>query len=108
MAAILFSSIGIPMLAAGQDFLRSKHGVNNTYLRGDLNALDYRRLTVSRHARVFRRLGRLPPQRDGPAAAAVVAADRGLLPVFYRAGARLRGRALQRRPFPGPRGCSSR
>ncbi len=44
MAAVLFSSIGIPMIAAGQDFLRSKHGVNNTYLRGDLNALDYRRL----------------------------------------------------------------
>lgn len=44
MAAVLFASIGIPMVAAGQDFLRSKHGVNNTYLRGDLNALDYRRL----------------------------------------------------------------
>ncbi|WP_404423157.1 alpha-amylase family glycosyl hydrolase [Nibricoccus sp. IMCC34717] len=44
MAAVLFSSIGIPMLSAGQDFLRSKHGVNNTYLRGDLNALDYRRI----------------------------------------------------------------
>lgn len=43
MAACLFSSLGIPMIAAGQDFLRSKHGVNNTYLRGDLNALDYRR-----------------------------------------------------------------
>ncbi len=44
MAAVLFSSVGIPMISAGQDFLRSKHGVNNTYLRGDLNALDYRRL----------------------------------------------------------------
>ncbi|MDB6094163.1 MAG: glycoside hydrolase family 13 domain protein [Verrucomicrobia bacterium] len=44
MAALLFMSLGIPMLAAGQDFLRSKHGVNNTYQRGDLNALDYRRL----------------------------------------------------------------
>lgn len=44
MAAVLFASVGIPMVAAGQDFLRSKHGVNNTYLRGDLNALDYRRL----------------------------------------------------------------
>ncbi len=44
MAAILFASLGIPMIASGQDFLRSKHGVNNTYLRGDLNALDYRRL----------------------------------------------------------------
>jgi pullulanase/glycogen debranching enzyme len=41
MAAILFMSVGIPMLSAGQDFLRSKHGVNNTYQRGDLNALDY-------------------------------------------------------------------
>ncbi len=44
MAAVLFMSLGIPMLSAGQDFLRSKHGVNNTYQRGDLNALDYRRL----------------------------------------------------------------
>jgi pullulanase len=44
MAAVLFSSIGIPMISAGQDFLRSKGGVNNTYQRGDLNALDYRRL----------------------------------------------------------------
>ncbi len=44
MAALLFMSVGIPMLAAGQDFLRSKRGVQNTYLRGDLNALDYRRL----------------------------------------------------------------
>ena len=44
MAAVLFSSIGIPMLCEGQDFLKSKHGVNNTYLRGDLNALDYSRI----------------------------------------------------------------
>ena len=44
MAALLFMSIGIPMLSAGQDFLRSKHGVNNTYQRADLNALDYHRL----------------------------------------------------------------
>jgi pullulanase len=44
MAALLFMSVGVPMLAEGQDFLRSKRGVNNTYLRGDLNALDYRRL----------------------------------------------------------------
>lgn len=43
MATVLFSSIGIPMISAGQDFLRSKHGVTNTYQRGDLNALDYRR-----------------------------------------------------------------
>ena len=44
MAAVLFMSLGIPMISAGQDFLRSKRGVNNTYQRGDLNAVDYRRL----------------------------------------------------------------
>jgi len=44
MAALLFMSVGMPMVTAGQDFLRSKHGVNNTYQRGDLNALDYRRI----------------------------------------------------------------
>ena len=44
MAAILFMSAGIPMISAGQDFLRSKRGIRNTYQRGDLNALDYRRL----------------------------------------------------------------
>ncbi|MGH8020654.1 MAG: alpha-amylase family glycosyl hydrolase [Opitutaceae bacterium] len=44
MVAFLMSSIGIPMLSAGQDFLRSKHGVNNSYQRGDLNALDYHRI----------------------------------------------------------------
>ncbi len=43
MASLLFMSIGIPMLAAGQDFFSSKQGVNNTYQRGDLNALDYER-----------------------------------------------------------------
>lgn len=42
MAAVLFMSVGIPMIAEGQDLLHSKHGVNNTYQRGDLNALDYR------------------------------------------------------------------
>ncbi len=40
---ILHASFGIPMIAGGLDFLRSKSGVNNTYLRGDLNILDYSR-----------------------------------------------------------------
>lgn len=44
MAAILFMSIGIPMLSAGQDFIRSKQGINNTYQMGDINAIDYRRI----------------------------------------------------------------
>jgi len=44
MVSILMMSLGIPMLAQGQDFLRSKWGVKNTYQRGDINALDYQRL----------------------------------------------------------------
>jgi len=68
-------SLGIPMISAGQDFLRSKHGVNNTYQRGDLNALDYRRIYrhLSTHAYfadwiAFRRgeLGRLLRQWTRP------------------------------------------
>ena len=38
---LLLISPGVPMLSAGQDFLRHKQGVRNTYQRGDLNALDY-------------------------------------------------------------------
>ncbi len=48
MAAILFCSLGLPMISAGQDMLRSKKGVRNTYQQGDLNALDYRRLETYR------------------------------------------------------------
>ncbi len=44
MAATLFMSVGIPMLSAGQDFIRSKQGINNTYQMGEVNALDYRRV----------------------------------------------------------------
>ncbi len=44
MFAILLTAIGIPMIAAGQDFLRSKHGKNNTYLDGEENALNYMRM----------------------------------------------------------------
>ena len=44
MCAILMGSIGIPMLAAGTDFLQSKKGICNSYQDGDLNALDYERI----------------------------------------------------------------
>lgn len=44
MCAALMASLGIPMIASGQDFLRSKGGFHNSYLRGDLNALDYDRM----------------------------------------------------------------
>ena len=69
-------SVGVPMIAAGQDFLRSKRGVTNTYLRGDLNALDFRRWRQHQatHAYfaewiAFRRseLGRLVRQWSRPA-----------------------------------------
>ncbi len=41
---LLLTSVGVPMLSAGQDFLHSKRGVGNTWRRGDLNALDPARL----------------------------------------------------------------
>ncbi len=44
MFALLYMSLGIPMLCEGQDFLRSKAKVRNTYNRGDLNLLDYTQL----------------------------------------------------------------
>lgn len=44
MAATLFMSVGIPMISAGQDFIRSKLGIHNTYQMGEVNALDYRRI----------------------------------------------------------------
>ncbi|MEE3060264.1 MAG: alpha-amylase family glycosyl hydrolase [Verrucomicrobiota bacterium] len=40
MALVLFSP-GIPMISAGQDLMRNKKGTRNTYLRGDLNEIDY-------------------------------------------------------------------
>lgn len=39
-ATVLFTSLGIPMLSEGQDFLRSKYGIANTYNKGDaVNAI---------------------------------------------------------------------
>lgn len=39
-ATVVFTSLGIPMIQAGQEFLRSKRGISNTYDRGDaVNAL---------------------------------------------------------------------
>jgi len=34
-ATILFTSLGIPMIHEGQEFLRSKHGFSNTFDKGD-------------------------------------------------------------------------
>lgn len=39
-AGVLFTSLGIPMINCGQEFLRSKYGINNTYNKGDaVNAI---------------------------------------------------------------------
>lgn len=55
MASILFTSLGVPMLASGQDFMRSKLGIPNTYQLADVNALDYgRRLLYSGTHAYFR------------------------------------------------------
>jgi pullulanase/glycogen debranching enzyme len=41
-ATVLFTSLGIPMMNAGQEFVRSKRGISNTYDRGDaINAIDW-------------------------------------------------------------------
>ncbi len=44
MFACLFASLGTPMFTAGQEFLRTKGGHGNTYLRGDLSRLTPGRL----------------------------------------------------------------
>jgi pullulanase/glycogen debranching enzyme len=39
-ATLVFTSLGIPMVNEGQEFLRSKYGINNTYNKGDaVNAI---------------------------------------------------------------------
>jgi pullulanase/glycogen debranching enzyme len=44
MIGMHMMSLGIPMLSSGMDMLKSKGGTNNTYLRGDLNAIPYSRM----------------------------------------------------------------
>lgn len=39
-ATLLLTSLGIPMISEGQEFMRSKHGIRNTFANGDaINAL---------------------------------------------------------------------
>ncbi|MCO5045523.1 MAG: alpha-amylase family glycosyl hydrolase [Kiritimatiellae bacterium] len=39
-ATVLFTSLGMPMICEGQEFLRSKYGISNTYNKGDaVNAI---------------------------------------------------------------------
>ncbi len=56
MASVLFCSLGIPMISSGQDMLRSKQGVANTYQDEELNALHYdRAIAFSATHEYFRR-----------------------------------------------------
>jgi len=73
MAAILFGSLGVPMISAGQDFLRSKQGQRNTYQRGDLNALDYAR--AAQYSGTFEYFRRWIQLRRGPVGQAWRIAD---------------------------------
>jgi len=67
--AFALLSHGIPMLAEGFDLIRTKHGLNNTYLNGDVNALDYGR--ALRRTGVGDWLRRLVKFRLGAQAAAL-------------------------------------
>lgn len=41
-ATMVFTSLGIPMINEGQEFMRSKRGISNTYNQGDgVNAIDW-------------------------------------------------------------------
>jgi len=76
-ATIVFTSLGIPMIGEGQEFLRSKHGISNTYNRGDrINALnwdDRNRPLAATALAYYRGLIRL---RTGPKGAAFRVAER--------------------------------
>ncbi len=78
----VFLSQGIPFLHAGEEFLRTKHGVENSYNSpDDVNGLDWSAL--SRHRAVVE----YPERIDGPAEGVPRAASAGL-------GEGFRGRCL--------------
>ena len=53
MAALLYTSLGVPMLSSGQDFMRSKGGIHNSYQMGELNALNYDRVQYFSHTHEY-------------------------------------------------------
>ena len=68
-ATMLFTSLGIPMIAEGQEFVRSKRGIHNTYASGDeVNALEWRdrdRPMAAEALRYYEGLSRLRHARMG-------------------------------------------
>jgi pullulanase len=70
-ATVLFTSLGIPMLAEGQEYIRSKQGIKNTYNKGDaINALrwtDRERPAAATTQAYYRDLARLRRSDAGAA-----------------------------------------
>ena len=49
LAASMFTSLGIPMIAEGQEFLRSKNGIKNSYNSGDeINSIKWSQADIYR------------------------------------------------------------
>jgi pullulanase len=66
MLAVLMCSLGIPMLSEGQDTLRTKRGMHNSYCAPEENAIDYHRLLVfSGSHEYFRRWIRFRLSEEG-------------------------------------------
>lgn len=79
-ATVVFTSLGMPMLQSGQEFLRSKRGISNTYNKGDeVNALRW-------------------TDRERPLAAEAMAYYRGLIHLRQSDS----GRAFRVRGKPAP------
>ena len=70
-ATVLFTSLGIPMISEGQEFLRSKWGIHNTYNKGDeVNAIrwtDRERPLAAQALAYYRGLMRLRQSPQGAA-----------------------------------------
>ena len=68
---VLFTSLGIPMINEGQEFLRSKYGISNTYNKGDaVNAIrwtDRERPLASEAMRYYKALIALRQSEAGRA-----------------------------------------
>lgn len=70
-ATLVLTSLGIPMINEGQEFMRSKRGISNTYNRGDgvnaLNWTDRERPIAARTMAYYRSLIRLRSSEEGRA-----------------------------------------
>lgn len=70
-ATVLFTSLGVPMISEGQEFIRSKWGIHNTYDKGDeVNAIrwtDRERPLAAQALAYYRGLMRLRQSPQGAA-----------------------------------------